>query len=166
MGHSPAASLSISSQVSSLLNDICIEDVSNVERYLISTAVEQQDSLQHLRILYDELIRALESHFNDKSNCPLAFSVAAAVILTLFHDNEHQVSAILQLDTSALQRPRQYHLEVLLRAARRLFQTAESLPFYQQEGPSHKMLQVLDDLCPYADLIRLHPTLGYEDESE
>lgn len=108
----------------------------------------------------------LESHFNDKSSCPVAFSVAAAVISNLFHENEHQVSATLNIDSSDLQKPRQYHLEMLLKTARSLLQNAESLGFYQHEEPSHKMLQILDDLCPYADLIRLHPTLGYEDESE
>ena len=143
-----------------------MQDAPNAERYLISTSVEQQDSLQHLRVLYDEVVRMLESHFNNKSSCPVAFSVAAAVILNLFHDNEHQVSAILNLDTSDLQRPRQYHLEVLLRAAKSLLQKVGSLAFYQQEEPSHKMLQILNDMCPYADLIRLHPNLGYEDESE
>ena len=143
-----------------------MQDVPNAERYLISTAADRRDSLQHLRSLYDELLRMLESHFNDKSSCPVAFSVAAAVISNLFHENEHQVSAILNLDTSDLQRPRQYHLELLLRNARSLFQKAGSLAFYQQEGSSHKMLQILDDMCPYADLIRLHPNLGYEDESE
>ena len=108
----------------------------------------------------------LESHFNNKSSCPAAFSVAAAVISNLFHDNEHQVSALLDIDMSDLERPRQYHLEVLLRAARSLVRKARGLAFDQQEETSHKLLRTLDDMCPYADLIRLHPNLGYEDESE
>ena len=137
----------------------------DIPRYLFYTA-EREDSIRHLRALYDGVAQNLEFRFTSQSDCRPAFSVGAEITLNALHEHANQVSTIVQADPSKLQITRQYHLEILLRTGKKLLGLAQDASLYLYDRSTYGMGHVLDALWGYSDLIRIHPDLGHENDSQ
>jgi len=127
--------------------------------------VDQENSIQYLKALFDQLYPMLKSKYEEKQFLGTAISAVSEIVLNMYHMHYTEAIGSLQEEMSILATARQYHLEIcLVELDHVIFSPTRSRSIkYTNVGTPEGRSTFgvgLEMLAAYADLLRIHPRLA------